>query len=91
VITRYVPERVGKGEMLSVEDIGEILSIDLLGVIPESSAVLNASNSGVPVILEQQTDAGQAYDDVVARYLGETREQRFITEKKGLFGRLFKG
>ncbi len=91
IITRYVPERVGKGEMLSVEDVGEILSIDLLGVIPESSAVLNASNSGVPVILEEQTDAGQAYDDVVARYLGQQREHRFITEKKGLFGRLFKG
>ena len=91
LVTRYAPSRVGKGEMLSVDDIREILSIDLLGVIPESTAVLNASNSGVPVILEERTDAGQAYDDAVARYLGETREHRFLDEKKGLFGRLFKG
>ncbi len=91
VVTRYAPSRVGKGEMLSVEDVCEILSIDLLGVVPESPAVLNASNAGVPVILEQKTDAGQAYEDLVARYLGEAREQRFITEKKGLLGRLFKG
>ncbi len=91
VVTRYAPSRVGKGEMLSVEDIREILSIDLLGVIPESTAVLNASNAGVPVILEDKTDAGQAYADVVARYLGEQREHRFLDEKKGLFGRLFKG
>jgi septum site-determining protein MinD len=91
VVTRYAPSRVGKGEMLSVEDIGEILSIDLLGVVPESSAVLNASNAGVPVILEDGTDAGQAYDDLVARYLGEARPQRFLNEKKGLLGRIFKG
>ncbi|MEX0430077.1 septum site-determining protein MinD [Spiribacter insolitus] len=91
VVTRYAASRVGKGEMLSMEDICEILSIDLLGVVPESTAVLNASNAGVPVIMEEKTDAGQAYDDLVARYLGEEREHRFLTEKKGLFGRLFKG
>lgn len=89
MITRYAPSRVGKGEMLSVEDIHEILAIDLLGVIPESTAVLTASNAGVPVILEERTDAGQAYTDAVARFLGEQREHRFLTEKKGLFGRLF--
>ncbi|MCS4502524.1 Septum site-determining protein MinD [wastewater metagenome] len=91
LITRYAPSRVGKGEMLSVEDVREILAIDLLGVIPESTAVLNASNAGVPVILEDRTDAGQAYDDAVARFLGEEREHRFLTEKKGLFGRIFGG
>ncbi len=91
LVTRYAPARVGKGEMLSVEDVREILAIDLLGVIPESTAVLTASNGGVPVILEDATDAGQAYADAVARYLGEEREHRFLTEKKGLFGRLFGG
>lgn len=89
LVTRYAPSRVGKGEMLSVEDIHEILAIDLLGVIPESTAVLNASNAGVPVVLEDRTDAGQAYADAVARFLGETREHRFLTEKKGFLGRLF--
>ena len=91
VVTRYAASRVGKGEMLSIEDICDILSVELLGVVPESTAVLNASNAGVPVIMEEKTDAGQAYADIVARYLGEERDQRFLTEKKGLFGRLFKG
>jgi len=88
VITRYEPSRVGKGEMLSVEDVEEILAIPLLGVVPESESVLNASNAGVPVILESETDAGQAYDDLVARFLGEDRSMRFLDAKQGLFKRL---
>ena len=70
LITRYHPERVSKGEMLGVEDVKEILSVTLLGVIPESQAVLKASNQGVPVILDDQSDAGQAYSDTVDRLLG---------------------
>jgi septum site-determining protein MinD len=92
VLTRYNPARVAKGEMLSVDDVREILAIPLLGVIPESAAVLTSSNAGTPVIANQESDAGRAYDDVVARFLGEEREQRFITaEKKGLLGKLFGG
>ena len=89
LITRYAPGRVQKGEMLSVNDVQEILAIDLLGVIPESKAVLQASNQGQPVILDTASDAGQAYQDAVARYLGEERPHRFLTEKKGFLGRLF--
>jgi septum site-determining protein MinD len=89
LLTRYSPARVEKGEMLSVDDVREILAIELLGVIPESPAVLQASNAGIPVVLEERTDAGQAYDDAVARFLGEEREHRFLQEKRGLFGRLF--
>ena len=92
LLSRYNPKRVKLGEMLSVDDVQEILSLHLLGVIPESQAVLNASNSGIPVILDEASDAGQAYADIVNRYLGEDVPQRFINEeKKGLFGRLFKG
>ena len=92
LLTRYSPERVANQEMLSVDDVQEILSLDLLGVIPESKAVLNASNSGTPVVLDSESDAGQAYGDVVSRYLGEELPHRFITtQKKGLFGRLFGG
>lgn len=92
LLTRYSPERVKLGEMLSVDDVQEILSLHLLGVIPESKSVLNASNSGTPVILDEQSDAGQAYTDIVARYLGEDRPHRFIEEeKKGLFSKLFGG
>lgn len=92
LLTRYCPHRVAEGEMLSVDDVQEILSLDLLGVIPESKAVLNASNSGNPVVLDQDSDAGTAYRDVVSRYLGEELPHRFIqVQKKGLFGRLFGG
>jgi septum site-determining protein MinD len=92
LLTRYSPERVANGEMLGVEDVQEILSLDLLGVVPESKSVLNASNAGVPVILDTETDAGQAYGDVVARYLGEQIPHRFLdVQKKGFFSRLFRG
>ncbi|MGF1528591.1 MAG: septum site-determining protein MinD [Candidatus Competibacterales bacterium] len=90
VIARYAPERVDRGEMLSVDDVIEILGIPLLGVIPESQAVLQASNSGEPVIINDHSDAGLAYNDLVARFLGEELPHRFLTpEKKGFLRRLF--
>ena len=90
LLTRYNPERVTKGEMLGVEDVEEILAINLLGVIPESQAVLKASNQGVPVILDDQSDAGQAYSDAVDRLLGKEVPHRFLdVQKKGLMQRLF--
>lgn len=92
LITRYSPERVEKGEMLSVEDIKDILRIPLIGVIPESQNVLQASNAGEPVIHQNDAVASQAYQDVVARLLGENREMRFLeAEKKGFFQKLFGG
>lgn len=92
VLTRYNPARVTKGEMLSVEDVRDILAIPLLGLIPESQAVLNSSNQGVPVVADTSTDAGGAYADMVARFLGEERPHRFMqSEKKGFLGRLFGG
>lgn len=90
VLTRYAPERVEKGDMLSVDDVRDILAIPLLGIIPESQAVLKASNSGVPVTLDEQSDAGQAYSDLVARFLGENKPHRFVKPiKKGILRRLF--
>ncbi|PHK96376.1 septum site-determining protein MinD [Pseudoroseomonas rhizosphaerae] len=92
LVTRYAPERVEKGEMLKLEDIREILAIPLLGVIPESESVLKASNTGSPVILDDVSNAGQAYKDAVARFLGEDRPHRFIEpEKRGFLSRLFGG
>ncbi|MCC4275155.1 septum site-determining protein MinD [Marinomonas communis] len=92
LLTRYNPERVSEGEMLSVEDVEEILAIPLLGVIPESDAVLKASNQGTPVILDDQAEAGQAYSDAVDRLLGEQRPLRFTdVQKKGFFKRLLGG
>ncbi|MGQ0501500.1 MAG: septum site-determining protein MinD [Panacagrimonas sp.] len=92
VLTRYNPLRVEKGEMLSLKDVQDILAIPLLAVIPESTAVLSSSNSGSPVILDQTNEAGQAYDDLIARFLGEDRPHRFIdVPKKGFFSKLFGG
>ena len=83
---------VEAGEILGVADVEDILAIPLLGVIPESEAVLKASNSGTPVILDSESDAGQAYDDAVQRLLGKELEHRFLqVQKKGFFQRLLGG
>lgn len=89
LLTRYLPGRVKKNEMLSVEDVQELLTIPLLGVIPESQDVLKASNSGNPVILDKNSDAGKAYADAVERLLGNEVPLRFTTEKKGILSKLF--
>ena len=92
LLTRYNPGRVEKGEMLSIADVEDILGLKVIGVIPESPEVLQSSNAGVPVILDDASHAGQAYEDAVARILGEARPLRFTTvEKKGFFAKMFGG
>jgi septum site-determining protein MinD len=91
LLTRYDPSRVKSGEMLGLDDVQDILSLQLLGIIPESKSVLSASNAGIPVILDEKSEAGQAYEDVVGRYLGEDRPLRFIDDKRGFFRKLFGG
>lgn len=92
LLTRYNPQRVDGGEMLSVKDVEEVLGLQTIGVIPESGDVLNASNKGEPVILDMESMAGQAYDDAVARLMGEERPMRFTQlEKKGFFSKIFGG
>jgi septum site-determining protein MinD len=92
LLTRYNPKRVDEGEMLSVTDVEEILAVDLLGVIPESQDVLKASNQGTPVILENTSDAGQAYNDAVKRLIGQDIPHRFLeAQKKGFLARVFGG
>lgn len=90
LITRYSPKRVSEGEMLSLEDIGEILRIKLIGVVPESEAVLHASNQGLPAVHLDGTDVAEAYKDIVGRFLGEDKALRFTEyQKPGLLQRLF--
>ncbi|UPG85003.1 septum site-determining protein MinD [Luteibacter aegosomatis] len=92
LLTRYNPNRVEAGEMLSVKDVEDILGISVVGVIPESENVLAASNAGVPVILDDNSNAGQAYKDTVARILGQERPLRFLEPvKKGFLKRVFGG
>ena len=91
LLTRYSPERVEKEEMLSKDDVVDLLNIQLLGVIPESQSVLKASNSGKPIVYDQESDAGMAYMDTVHRLLGQPDLPfRFIeAPKKGLWKRIF--
>ncbi len=92
LLTRYNPRRVASGEMMSVDDVKEILGLDVIGVVPESPDVLAASNAGVPVIFNDDSDASRAYDDAVARLLGESLPLRFLEEpKRGFFARIFGG
>jgi len=92
LITRYNPNRVQDGQMLSLEDIQDILRIKLIGVIPESESVLQASNQGTPAVHLQGSDVSEAYKDVIARFLGEDKPLRFTeAEKPGFFKRLFGG
>jgi septum site-determining protein MinD len=90
-ITRFNPERAEKQEMLTVDDISkDILKVPTLGVIPECKSILQASNEGKPAILYPDSPAGQAYDDLVARFLGEDRPYRHLEIKqKGWLARLF--
>ena len=89
LITRYNPTRVEGGQMLSLDDIQEILRTPLIGVVPESETVLDASNQGLPAIHLKGTDVSEAYKDVVARFLGEDRPLRFVdAAKQGFFKRL---
>jgi len=90
LITRYDAERVERGEMLSMQDVLDILAIPLIGIVPESKAVLKASNTGTPVILDDNSDAGIAYQDAINRFLGETIPFKFVNqEKKSILRRIF--
>jgi len=92
LITRYNPNRVEDGQMLSLQDIQDILRIKLLGVIPESDNVLQASNQGTPAIHMSESDVSEAYKDVIERFLGEEKPMRFTeADKPGFFKRLFGG
>jgi septum site-determining protein MinD len=92
LLTRYSPRRVATGEMMSVSDVNEILGLEVVGVIPESTDVLSASNAGTPVILNDKSEVSHAYEDAVSRLLGETVPLRFTEEpKKGFFARVFGG
>jgi len=91
VVTRYDPIRVNKGDMLSADDVQEILAISFLGVVPESKSVLAASNSGIPVTLTDDSDAGEAYFDMVDRFLGQERPFRFMdVPKRSFLSRIFR-
>ncbi|MFV0663203.1 septum site-determining protein MinD [Denitromonas sp.] len=90
LLTRYDPIRAGRGDMLNVDDVIDILSLPLLGIIPESEEVLRASNLGSPVTLSNPKSApARAYGDAAHRLMGEDVPMVFPTDRSGLFGKLF--
>jgi septum site-determining protein MinD len=90
LLTRYDPARAERGEMLKVDDVLEILSIPLLGIIPESEEVLKASNLGTPVTVNNPVSApARAYRDAVRRLKGETINMAVPNERRGFLGKLF--
>jgi septum site-determining protein MinD len=90
LITRYQAWRAARGEMLSIEDVLEILSIPLLGIIPESEEVLRASNVGTPVTLNNASSApARAYFDAMRRLKGEEVAMQVPSESRGILNKLF--
>jgi septum site-determining protein MinD len=91
LLTRYDPARAQRGEMLTTEDVLEILSIPLLGIIPESEEVLKASNMGSPVTLSNAASApARAYAAAARRLMGETIAMSVPHDRKSLFGKIFR-
>lgn len=90
LVTRFDPARAAKGEMLGIADILEILSLPLLGIIPESQEVLRASNLGTPVVLSDPASSpARAYTEAARRLEGEDLDIVIPVEKRGLFTKLF--
>jgi septum site-determining protein MinD len=90
LLTRYDPSRAARGEMLNIDDVLEILSIPLLGIIPESEAVLRASNVGSPVtISDVNSRAARAYFDAAKRLNGDSVRMTIPSNNRGLLGKLF--
>ena len=90
LLTRFEPGRSSRGEMLSIEDVLDILSIPLLGVIPESEEILRASNLGAPVTINGSVSpAARAYREAARRLVGETVPIAIPNEKKTFLNRLF--
>jgi len=89
LLTRFDAARASRGEMLGVDDVLEILSIPLLGIIPESEEILRASNLGAPITIAASTSvAGRAYEDAARRLMGETVAMLVPGEKKSLLNRI---
>lgn len=88
IINRLKTDLVKKGEMLSSEDVYDILGLTIIGIIPEDELVLSASNSGVPVTLNMQSKAGLAFNNVARRVAGEDVPFMNLDDSPGIFQRL---
>jgi septum site-determining protein MinD len=90
VINRMRPSMVKRGEMLATSDVLEILSIDLIGIVPEDEAIITSTNKGHPVALEDHSLAGAAFTRIAQRMLGEDVPFQVFEDSDGLFNRFSK-
>lgn len=88
VINRLDPNLVKRGEMLSAQDVQELLAIPLLGIVPEDDSVVIHTNKGHPVALEERSKAGLAFRNIAARLMGRPVPLEDWSQDDGLFGRL---
>lgn len=88
VINRIKPGMVRRGDMLSVEDVLELLAVDLIGMIPDDDIVLQSTNRGVPVVMNGKSRAGQAFKNIALRLNGEDVPFLNLEDDGGIFGRL---
>ena len=90
IINRIKPDLVAKGDMLAIEDVLQILSLPLIGVVPDDETVVSSTNKGEPVVLNAASRSGEAYRRIAKRVLGEEVDYMDLSEKKGL-SKLLKG
>ena len=91
IINRIRPEMVKRGEMMDVEDILDLLSIDLIGVVPEDENIITQTNKGEPAVANKKAASGKAYIEIARRILGENVEITIPGRKKeSFFSRIFK-
>lgn len=90
IVNRLRPKMVKNQEMMSVEDVREILSIKLLGIVPEDETIITSTNRGEPACLVEASRAGQAYRNIARRIQGEEIPLMDLEETSGFFGKIKK-
>ena len=88
ILNRINPDMVARGDMLTAEDVLELLAIELIGLVPEDENVLMSSNRGTPIVLENKSRAGLAFRNVAKRLMGETVPFMALEADAGLLDRL---
>ncbi len=88
IINRIRPAMVKKGEMMDVEDIVDLLSIDLIGVVPDDEYIITQTNKGEPVVIKDKAPSGKAYTEIARRILGENIDVTVPGRKEGLFSKM---
>jgi septum site-determining protein MinD len=88
ILNRLNPEMVKRGDMLSPEDVLDLLAIKLIGIVPEDETVMVGSNRGTPVVLDSKSRAGRSFINIARRLKGEDVPFDEVNEKQGIFNRL---